>query len=311
MRFRSYHSLKIFDAVARHMSISAAALELNQSKGSVSYQIGKLEHELGFKLFVRAHARLSLTVEGQRLWHVSEASLSQIDREIDALKGASAGTVTVGMLTYFSARWLSPRLTGFFESHPGVSVRIEPLSSIENLQSVSVDLAILWGTGGWRDMHHELLFKCPAVPTANPETAQRVQQIGLGKAVQSLPLLGDSSGDAGWRAWHDVAGLPYRPSPSSLVILDSNSRVQAVIDGQGLALWDRLVAPELDAGTLVPVSGTWLDDAGYFIMFPRGELTRAAAAFCAWMRSEAEAERSQSTGYPESVKLSDAGFHSK
>ena len=38
MRFRSYDTLKIFDAVARNLSMTKAADELHQSKGSISYQ---------------------------------------------------------------------------------------------------------------------------------------------------------------------------------------------------------------------------------------------------------------------------------
>ncbi len=111
-------------------SVSAAAIELNQSKGSVSYQISKLESELGFRLFDRAHARLALTPGGQRLWHVSQAALSQIDREIAQLRGSESETVKVEMLTYFSSRWLSPRLMRFFETYPRVSSRQWPASPI-------------------------------------------------------------------------------------------------------------------------------------------------------------------------------------
>ena len=83
MRFRSYDALKTFDAVARNLSMTKAADEVHQSKGSISYQVGKLEAELGFRVFERAHAKLELTEEGRRLWHVSQTALSQIDREIE------------------------------------------------------------------------------------------------------------------------------------------------------------------------------------------------------------------------------------
>ena len=53
MRFRSYDSLKIFDTVARSLSMTKAADEVHQSKGSISYQVGKLEADLGFRLFER------------------------------------------------------------------------------------------------------------------------------------------------------------------------------------------------------------------------------------------------------------------
>ena len=286
MRFRSYDALKIFDAVARTLSMTKAADEVHQSKGSISYQINKLEAELGFRLFERAHAKLKLTEEGRRLWHVSQTALSQIDREIEDLRGTAAGAVTVGALTYFSSRWLSPRLTRFFEANPGISLRIEPINSVEMLRSVRVDMAVLWGIGGWEGHKCELLLSLPAVPTANHAVAEQVRQLGLAEAVRQLPLLGDSSGDSGWRAWHAAAGLPYAPSRSSLTIPDSNSRVQAVVDGQGIALWDDLVAPEIDDGTLVRLSDVGVKDAGYRILFTERPMSQSAEAFLDWLRAE-------------------------
>ena len=286
MRFRSYDSLKTFDAVARTLSMTKAADEMHQSKGSISYQVGKLEAELGLRLFERAHAKLELTEEGRRLWHVSQTALSQIDREIEDLRGTAAGAVTVGALTYFSSRWLSPRLTRFFEANPGISLRIEPINSVEMLRSVRVDMAVLWGIGGWEGHKCELLLSLPAVPTANHAVAEQVRQLGLAEAVRQLPLLGDSSGDSGWRAWHAAAGLPYAPSRSSLTIPDSNSRVQAAVDGQGIALWDDLVAPEIDDGTLVRLSDVGVKDAGYRILFTERPMSQSAEAFLDWLRAE-------------------------
>lgn len=266
MRFRSYDALKTFDAVARNLSMTRAADEVHQSKGSISYQVGKLEAELGFRLFERAHAKLELTEEGRRLWHVSQTALGQIDREIENLRGPATGAVTVGALTYFSSRWLSPRLTRFFETNPGISLRIEPLNSVDTIRSVKVDMAILWGMGGWKEHKSELLMSLPAVPTANRAIAEQVTQLGLAEAVRKLPLLGDSSGDTGWRAWHKAAGLPYAPSRSSLTIPDSNSRVQAVVDGQGIGLWDDLINAEIDAGKLFRLSETRIPGCGYYLI---------------------------------------------
>ena len=286
MRFRSYDSLKIFDTVARSLSMTKAADEVHQSKGSISYQVGKLEADLGFRLFERAHATLELTEEGRRLWHVSQTALSQIDREIEDLRGTTSGAVTIGALTYFSSRWLSPRLTRFFEANPGISLRIEPLNSVDMMRSLKIDMAVLWGIGGWEGHKSELLLSLPAVPTANRVLAEQVKQLGLAEAVRQLPLLGDSSGDAGWRAWHKAAGLPYAPSRASLTILDSNSRVQAVVDGQGIALWDDLVASEFGDGTLVRLSDVRVENAGYFLVFTDQPMSQSAEAFLDWLRVE-------------------------
>ena len=286
MRFRSYDSLKIFDTVARSLSMTKAADEVHQSKGSISYQVGKLEADLGFRLFERAHAKLELTEEGHKLWHVSQTALSQIDREIEDLRGTASGAVTIGALTYFSSRWLSPRLTRFFEANPGISLRIEPLNSVDMMRSLKIDMAVLWGIGGWEGHKSELLLSLPAVPTANRALAEQVKQLGLAEAVRQLPLLGDSSGDAGWRAWHKAAGLTYAPSRSSLTIPDSNSRVQAVVDGQGIALWDDLVASEFGDGTLVRLSDVRVENAGYFLVFTDQPMSQSAEAFLDWLRAE-------------------------
>lgn len=216
MKFRSYDSLKIFDAVAKKQSMTAAANDLNLSKGSISYQINKLEENLGFALFERNKARLQLTENGRRIWNVSLNALRQIDQEIEDIRDSHSNALCIGALTYFSSRWLSPRLMDFFEKNTGASLRIEPVNSIADLKTKEVDFAILWGVGKWEEYESKLLLGMPSVPMGNASIAKQVESLGIEAAVRQLPLLGDSSGDTGWRAWHRAAGLPYLPSKSSL-----------------------------------------------------------------------------------------------
>ena len=140
-----------------------------------------------------------------------------------------------------------------------------------------------WQQTSCKQSQHERL---PASPTANRKVSEKIKEIGLSQAMKTIPLLGDGSGEAGWRAWHEAAGLSYEPSPSSLTIPDSNSRVQAVIDGQGIALWDDLVFPEIEAGKLVRVSDVTLSSAGYYLVENSKPLTTAALAFLTWLKSE-------------------------
>jgi DNA-binding transcriptional LysR family regulator len=290
MRFRSYDALKVFDVVARRLSVTAAAEELHQSKGSISYQIAKLENELGFKLFRREHPRISITDKGARLLHASQAALAQLDREIASLRETETKSVSIAMQSYVLSRWLSPRLSSFVDAHPEVALRVDPLNSLEDIGTCGADVAIMWGTDEWFGHESELLFTCPSIPTANKALANRVQEIGISEAVRELPLLIDSSGDRGWRAWHKAAGLPYNPRADSLVFVDSNSRVQAVIDGQGLALWDALVTPEVESGELVFVSDQRLENFGYHLVYPNGRPGAAdcgARSFRSWLRAQA------------------------
>lgn len=112
---------------------------------------------------------------------------------------------------------------------------------------------------------------------------REVRSLGIEAAVKQVPLLGDSSGDTGWRAWHRAVGLPYLPSKSSLTIPDSNSRVQAVIDGQGIALWDDLVAPEIKSGQLVELTYRKLDTSGYYLVFTKNPHATQVQAMIDWL----------------------------
>ena len=59
--------------------------------------------------------------------------------------------------------------------------------------------------------------------------------------------------------------LQLNQSQNGLSIAGSNSRVQAVVDGQGIALWDKLVTPEVNSGHLQYLSDIWLDEYGYYV----------------------------------------------
>ena len=64
-RLPSMTSLVVFEAVARRLSFTKAAAELNVTQAAVSRQIHGLEQELGFALFRRLHRRVELTERGR------------------------------------------------------------------------------------------------------------------------------------------------------------------------------------------------------------------------------------------------------
>ncbi len=174
----------------------------------------------------------------------------------------------------------------FMETNPGVALRIEPITSPAELSNSEIDVAICWGLSEWTDLQHRLIFQAPARPTANSGVAEQVREMGLENALKQIPLLSDSSGSEGWRQWHQQAGCDYQPVANALVIPDSNDRVQAVIDGQGIALWDMLVQDELDRGVLEQVSDVAVENAGYYLVYPPGRNANPVIeAFSDWINS--------------------------
>ena len=284
MRFRHYDSLRSFAVIARHGSFSAAAAELNLTKGAVSHQIQKLELALGFMLFERRPRGIALTHKGRELLLTTQAAFGDVEKRIEELQSAKGRSITVGLSTYLASRWLSPRLMTFIQAHPGIRLRLQPMIDLVDLRGEEVDLAIRWGKGDWSDRKIELLFPCPAFPTGAPGIAATIAQEGMENVLSNVTLFNDRDGSSAWADWHAVAGLPFRKRHDTLTIPDPNVRVQAVIDGQGIALNDALVAPEIEAGKLAKLSPIQLDDYGYFLAYAPGALADPnLAALVDWL----------------------------
>jgi len=290
MRFRSFDHLRLFNVVASHLSFTAAANELNLTKGAVSYQINRLEDELGFEVFSRRKRGISLTEKGQKLLNASNVAFKNLETEISNLRQQESSRITIGMSTYFASRWLSPRLMSFMASHAQIGLRIQPLIDLTDLHTSDIDMAIRWGKGDWADENTEieLILPCPAKPTAGANIARMVEENGIETALAAHTLFHDRDGSNAWHDWFNAANLDYLPDHDDLVIPDPNVRVQAVIDNQGVALNDSLVDPELAAGQLFQISSVELNDYGYYLVYPKGRLNNPARkAFRDWIMQEA------------------------
>ena len=288
MRFRSYDTLRIFLTVAEAGGFTAAADVLHLTKGAVSYRIKRLEEELGFPVFDRLHREIALTPKGRDLLQIAEAAFRELDRNIAALQEDDSDDITIATSTYFASRWLSPRLMTFMAAHPNIGLHLQPLVNLMDLRNSGADVVIRWGDGRWTDRESELLFPCPSFPTAGGALAERIAKTGLRAVFAEVPLLHDRDDSTAWEDWSRAAGLPYTPKRNPLVIPDPNVRVQAVIDGQGVALNDVLVADEIAAGRMARVSRIGLVAYGYHLVFPKpGRPGAGRAAFRDWILEEA------------------------
>lgn len=268
MRFRSHDHLRIFLSVAREGSLTAAAEVLNLTKGAVGYQIKCLEQNLGFPVFRRLPRGVELTDKGRVLWRTASVAYRDIENTVSVLRETPVTAVTLGLSTYLASRWLSPRLTGFIAEHPDYRIRLQPTIDLRDLEREGIDMAIRWGDGNWSDLVVERLFACPAFATGTPEMAHGIERDGLAKTWDGFQLLEDREGSQAWADWHRLSGLPLSSREERLVIPDPNVRVQAVMDGQGVALNDALVARELEEGKLARLTETTLDHYGYFLVYP-------------------------------------------
>ena len=137
--------------------------------------------------------------------------------------------------------------------------------------------------------HESFLLQCPAFPTAAPVIADQIGHMGLEKTLRQTTLLEDRDGSTAWAEWLAEAGLPNITQLGSLTIPDPNVRVQAVLDGQGIAINDRLIQPEIDAGTLCRISEVEMPNYGYHLAIPADAVSNPdTEALVSWLKASAE-----------------------
>lgn len=287
MRFRSFDSLKLFCTVAEKMSFTAASDELHMSKGAVSYQIAKLEGELGFQLFERRHTHIRLTSQGETLRNAAKRHFGQLETVISDLRDGPDDTLCVGAHSWFISRWLGPRLSDFTQNHPDIALRVEPINTMADLNNPVLDMTVFWCDAETGERLGTYLYPSRTVPLATPEIAERAGEIRLAGIVTEVPLLPDASGMEGWKLWHTLAGFDYDPRHKPVHLPDANNRLQAVISGNGIALLDELAKPEIEAGVLTPLSEIWLEGYGYYVIPAKNQRQSAAATrFEEWLRDQ-------------------------
>jgi len=273
-------ALKVFESAARQLSFSLAAQELCITKGAVSYQIRRLEEGLDCALFRRAVRQVYLTNAGQQLLQTTQRLFAQLTSTLHKISpGDSAHDVLVGATTYVALRWLSPRISGFSERSPEISILLQHSVNAEDFSVQEVDFAIRWcQMEGPKDRYRVLELPMPLFPVCSPDLLQRhvelpantkLKQKALSSPpLNSIPLLCEDRSLDLWQAW-------YGQEQQSLlnprrIIADANVRTQAAVDGQGWTMADALMQPELDAGTLVAPFRHRLEGYGYAIQTSPG-----------------------------------------
>ena len=284
--FKHHDTLRLFVEVAQHASFSEAAEKLHLTKGAISYQIKTLEADLGLMVFERSTRGVVLTNEGHQLLQTTRPLFLGIEAELEDLKGPKTKSLTVGLSSYFASRWLSQRLMSFMQLYPDIQLRIQPMTQLFDLERQGVDIAIRWGNGDWNDVEVLPFLPMSAWPVGNRDVARKVKNLGLERAFSELTLLRDHDDSEAWSDWLSAAKLPPQIRKDTLIIPDPNVRVQAVIDGQGIALNDRLVSQEIEDGKLVRLSEVELSSYGYFLARPASDRNGSSVdAFVQWLQN--------------------------
>jgi DNA-binding transcriptional LysR family regulator len=142
--------LQVLREVARHQSLSAAAVSLSYTPSAVSQQIAALEREVGIGLVERNARGAVLTEAGRRLLRHADEIVGQIaaaEEELRAMVGLEAGRLRLGAFSTAGAVVVPRAVKAFRDRHPGVDValvELDPEEAVAQLRAREVDLALVY-----------------------------------------------------------------------------------------------------------------------------------------------------------------------
>ncbi len=233
--------LLAFEAAARNLSFTKAAVELHLTQSAVSRQIQQLEEHLGVKLFERRARALLLTENGQLFYRSAQDALGTLHDSARRLRGTGTmNTVVVATTPGFASLRLIPHLAGFTRDHPHLDVRISATNEIlEDLARAQVDVAVRYVpegsvTGG------RLLFGETVFPVCSPELAKNpANPLVTPDDLHHHVVLYLEHARAAWLDWelwfHALDLRDFEPA-GKLHFSHYDQLIQAAIDGHGVAL---------------------------------------------------------------------------
>ena len=230
-------ALRVFEAVATHLSFSAAADALNVTPAAVSQQIKVLEGYIQVPLFRRNGRRVEITEEGLELLPPVRAGLDKLESALQQMKlHRRGGPLQISTVSSFLQIWLLPRIRSFRRKSPNIDLRFHTSRELVDFSRTTNHVAIRLGRGNYPNLHSEKFLDDWLVPVASPDLIKQYGMIERGADLRKYPLL--ESGDEPWSVWSQIeeehAWLARAPS-----IDDSAGLLTAAEEGLGyvLARW--------------------------------------------------------------------------
>ncbi|AHF04760.1 LysR family transcriptional regulator [Marichromatium purpuratum 984] len=291
----SLRQLRVFEAVARHLSYTRAAEALHLSQPAVSMQVRQLEDAAGLALFERLGKRIELTEAGRELFHYSRAinrSLQEMEEVLESLKGVNRGRLHLAAAS--TVNYFAPRLLAAFQQrYPGIALELEITnreSLIQLLQANAVDLVLMGQPPDRVEVEADPFMDNPLVVIAPPEhPLAGVSAIPLARLAEE-PFVMREPGSGTRQAMERVFSEHGMTIRQGLQMTRNEAVKQAVRSGLGLSVVSlHTLELELETGRLVI-----LDVAGFpqrrqwYLVYRRGRrLSPAARAFHDFVSTEA------------------------
>jgi len=145
--------LKYYVTIAETLSFTKSADLLHVSQPALSYQMRRLEEELGTRLFDRARRKIALTPDGEIFLPLAQSVLFRADEAVRVLRerlGMEAGEVRMGCNPSLATYLVPSLLASFRQNFPRVRVVLFEGGDQDLQQAVmegTIDFAVVTAPG--------------------------------------------------------------------------------------------------------------------------------------------------------------------
>jgi DNA-binding transcriptional LysR family regulator len=306
LRNATLRQLKVFECVARHLSFTRAAQELNLTQPAVSTQVKELERHAGLPLFEQLGRRTCLTQAGEALLLHSRAIIQQFreaEEAVQQLKGVSGGRLDVAVIS--AGDYFFPSLLAVFAGrHPGVRLNLTVHNRAELLRQLGdnlTDLAIMVRPPADGETVHEAFAPHPYVIVAPPaHPLARASRVSLDRLVREPFVLREQGSDT-----RSVMAEAFSHAMDAvhvaMEVKSTETIKQAVIAGLGLSfLSAHTITLEVAARRLALVDGDGFPVMrNWYVVHRRAKrLPPVAQAFKAYLLQEGAREIERVAPFP-------------
>ena len=282
-QFLPLNGLRAFEASARHLSFTRAAIELCVTQAAVSQQVKGLEKRLGVALFQRLPRGLKITAEGEALLPTVTSSFDQMATTLDRIEaGQVRELLFLGVVGTFAVGWLLPRLQAFQKQHPFIDVRVSTNNNRVDMAAEGLDFAIRFGQGSWHGTDAFRLFEAPLSPLCTPKLAETLKTPA---DLMEATLLRSYRADE-WSNWFAAAGVTPAAQVNAGIVFDTSlGMMEAALQGLGVALAPpSMFSRHLASGAIIQPFPVTISLGSYWLTRLQSKPpTPAMQAFSDWM----------------------------
>jgi DNA-binding transcriptional LysR family regulator len=259
--------ISVLAAVVETGNFVRAAEALGLTQSGVSRAVARLETRVGVRLFDRTPRAVSLTDEGRRFHAQVVPLLAGLEEAASEAAGAAhavRGRLKVNADPWFARLVLAPRLRGFLDTYPQLSLELLVRDMLGDLVSEGFDVAVRFGEPEPSSLIARKLLETRILTCASPAYLARYGRPRHPRDLarhDCLLFRDPASGRPFAWEFHRAGKAVEVKVGGRLVLNDLATKLTACAAGHGIAQafefgLDRLLA----SGELVQILAEWAEE---------------------------------------------------